>query len=284
LELQQTEGHFDAFVRLKSFTTLVYNKSIYLPINFTSISKKYESEGWRRMTSFLLCDNHIQIRWEKEQPEKKTKGIVVGADQGIKTTVTLSDTQTTVATCPHGHSLESIIDKVSRKKRGSKAFKRAVAHRTNYINYSVNRLNLSNIKEVRFEEIKNINHGRRTSRKMRSWTNTTIRDKVSDVCIRSGVRFELASSIYRSQRCSGCGIVLKANRKGKIYRCKRCNMEMDADLNAACNHSVDLVDIPYSLMHEKLNRQGFYWLAPTEENPRGLFDLTMQELIVPAQN
>lgn len=58
-----------------------------------------------------------------------------------------------------------------------------------------------------------------------------------------------------------------ANRKGKIYSCKHCGNEMDADLNASLNHAIDLPDIPYTLRKMKINRgNGFYW------KPDGFYD------------
>ena len=38
---------------------------------------------------------------------------------------------------------------------------------------------------------------------------------------------------YTSQTCSECGAVDAGSRKGKSYRCARCGMERDADVNAA---------------------------------------------------
>ena len=46
------------------------------------------------------------------------------------------------------HSLESIIQKLARKRKGSVAFKKAQDHRKNFINWSINRLNLKNVSEI----------------------------------------------------------------------------------------------------------------------------------------
>lgn len=40
---------------------------------------------------------------------------------------------------------------------------------------------------------------------------------------------------HTSQRCSKCGYVDKANRKGLQFKCKQCGFELNADLNAARN-------------------------------------------------
>ena len=161
----------------------------------------------------------------------------------------------------------SIIDKVSRKKKGSNAFAKAKTHQLNFVNWSINNLSFDEVKQLNLEKVWNINYKSNTSRKMKAWQNTIIRDKVEDRCKESGVRFQQQSSTYRSQRCSNCGNVRKANRKGKIYSCKNCGFEIDADLNASLNHAVNLPEIPYTLRKQNLNRGlGFLW------NPNGIYD------------
>ncbi|MBS3062164.1 MAG: transposase [Candidatus Diapherotrites archaeon] len=45
----------------------------------------------------------------------------------------------------------------------------------------------------------------------------------------------LVPSKYTSQECSICGYVEKSNRKGALFRCKKCLHSLNADLNAARN-------------------------------------------------
>ena len=57
-----------------------------------------------------------------------------------------------------------------------------------------------------------------------------------------------------------CGWVHKSNRKGKTFKCTRCNFTTDADLNAASNHETELCDANIA-WYNHLNRStGFYWL------------------------
>jgi hypothetical protein len=42
---------------------------------------------------------------------------------------------------------------MTRKQKGSKSFKRTSNHRKNFINWSINQLNLDNIKEIGLERI-----------------------------------------------------------------------------------------------------------------------------------
>lgn len=265
IDWKETEGEFNGFIRLKSI--FKDRTEIKIPIKFHRQSKKLKSIGTMK-TSFLVSNNHIDIRWEIEDKPKKTEGITVGADQGFKDVLTCSDKQSTPKTDPHGHSLESILGQMTRARKGSKRFKRLQDHRKNFINYSLNRINLSGIKQLNLENIWNIGYKNKTSRRLSHWTNTLIRDKVEDLCLTEGVSLVFQSSTYRSQRCSSCGLVRKSNRKGKNYSCKECGLEVDADFNASLNHEQVLPEIPYEVRKLNLNRKGFYWL----EN--GLFDLT----------
>ena len=255
----ETNNKFEGFVRLKSITKT--KLIIKIPIKFSKHTRKLMNKsGSTMLNSFLISEKFIDIRWKFDDPPKKEKGAVIGADQGFKDVLTLSDKQATPKYCPHGHSLESILRKMSSLKEGSVSFRRAQSHRTNFVNWSINQLNLKSVKQVNLEKIWNIGYKSRSSRILSYWTNTAIRDKVFDYCLEHGVHVKEQSCTYRSQRCSGCGIVRKANRKGKVYNCKHCKLQIDADLNASLNLAIDLPEIPYTLRKSRNNLgNGFYW-------------------------
>lgn len=217
----------------------------------------------KQLASLLVSETKVDVRFSITPPaRKKTTQKTVGADTGLKTVLTLSDGQRTPKYNNHGYSLESICSSIARKRKGSKAFSKAQKHRTNFINWSINQLNFSYVKEVRLEKVSNINHGRRVSRLMQSWTNSDIQRKVVSLLEEQNVSVKLQSSAYRSQRCSSCGIVRKANRKGKIYSCNRCGFVCDADLNAAHNHEQNLPPIPDAFFRTGVNTgHGFLWTS-----------------------
>lgn len=269
-DIEAAPGRFGYFLRIKSIGTSFGH--IKIPIQLTKHSKMLSSGELKN--SFLITNRAVNLRWEIEDPPKQP-GRIVGCDQGKTTILSLSDGTTTPCACPHGHTLTSVIDKICRKRKGSKAFAKAQDHRKNIINWSINQLNLIGVGEVRLEEVININYGRRVPSSLRHWTNTLIRDKVEDLCERNGVHFKLQSSTYRSQRCSECGFVHKSNRKGKLFVCSNCHLAIDADINAARNHEQDLPDVPKGIVGLKINRTGFFWL------PNGFFDVTGVEIGVP---
>ena len=231
------------------------------------------------LNSFSIGSQYISLRVDIKNTNKNEGTKIVGIDQGYKDVATLSDKQTTPKEDIHHHSLETIIGKLSRKKKGSDAFFKSQEHRKNFINWSINQLNFDGVKEVRLEKIWNIGYKNKTSRKLSHWTNTLIRDKIKRKCEELEVPVIEQDSSYRSQRCSCCGLVRKANRKGKVYKCKVCGYEADADYNASLNHAIDLPDIDWKFRSQRNNLgKGFYW------KESGLFSFDGVELRVPLSN
>ena len=265
---------FDGFLKITSMSkTLGF---IEIPVKFHRQVNNLQKRGYKQKTTWFVSLDKVCSTWEKPLPTKKQSGRKVGADQGIKTCLTLSDGQITPP-CNHGHSLESIMQKLSRCKKGSKGFANVQEHRKNYINWSIKQLNLTDINEIGYENVKNIRYGKNQSNYMKSWTFTTIRTAVERRCEEAGVQLNQQGSIYRSQRCSSCGFVHKKSRNKKQFTCTQCGHCLDADLNGALNHEVNLVDIPYSLLSRKLNMTGFYWLES------GLYSIDGEEITVPRQ-
>lgn len=259
---------FDGYIRLTSLTKT--KMEIRIPIKHTKHSRKLLKKG-KLKTSFLIGKNKVDMRWEITV-KKKIKGKTIGADQGMKDVLTCSDKQVTPQIDVHGHSLESIMRKMVGKRKGSKNFKKSQDHRENFVNWSINKIDFSNIQQVNLERIWNINYKSKTSKLMSHWVNTLIRDKVVSISEELGVQVNHQSSTYRSQRCSECGMVRKSNRKGKVYTCKHCGLIIDADYNASKNHEQNLLEIPYSFRNLQLNRKGFFWLES------GLFNLEGESL------
>jgi transposase len=271
VEFVTPETTFDGFVVLKSLGK-TYNK-IILPIKFHRHTNKLKSNNYKQKTTWLVSEKELCSIWEREIPEKKPSGIKVGADQGLVDCLTLSDGQVTKSDI-HGHSLQSIIKKLTKKQKGSKSYKKTQTHRTNYINWSINQLNFDNINELGFENVKNVRLGKNTSSLLKGWTYTEIASKIEDKCLNEGVLLTKHGSVYRSQRCNQCGFVHKGNRKSKLFKCRHCSYECDADLNGALNHESDIKELSFDFMRLKLNVTGFFWKLS------GCYDLDGEEITV----
>ena len=269
----ETETSFDGWFEMFSLGK-VYGK-LYFPVKRHRHLNKLA--GGKQLAGILVSETRIDVRFAKEPPARlECATQTVGGDTGLKSVLTLSDGQVTPFFDSDGYSLDTICERLARRKKGSKAFERTQTHRTNFINWTINQLNFGHIKELRLERVKNINYGRRAPRHMQAWTNSDIQRKVERLMEERNVSVKLQSPTYKSQRCSSCGNVRKANRKGKVYTCRRCGFIGDADLNAACNHAQNLSPIPDAFFRTKKNLgHGFLWTSS------GCFTLSEAELAVP---
>jgi IS605 OrfB family transposase len=253
-------GKFDGWVILGS---LGNSLSIRIPFKKTKHFNKMLVNG-KIKSCIRLSKNDLTFMFEFDMPKKVESGEVLGVDIGQNEIISCSNGQV-ISKDFHGHSYKSICEKLSRKKKGSKAFRRAEAHRSNYINWSVNQLNLSGVKVVKRENIKNMRKGRRVNRKLSHWNYAELFGRLDSKLNDAGVQIVKICSTYTSQRCSSCGWVRKGNRKGKLFKCLSCGFSLDSDLNAAKNISFELPAISREQRLRKENRTGFYWLSSEQE-------------------
>lgn len=267
----QEGKHFDLFIYIK---TIGNKMEFRIPIKHTVISRKWMKQGTLKNSIRLISgkENSLCLIFDIPDKPKKETGNILGADQGQLTVLSLSDKQTT-SKDKDGYNLDIIQEKLARRQKGSKRFKKAQEHRKNHINWSLNQLNFFKTKEVRLEKIKQIRSKKKTGRKMTHWSYTLIRDKLISLSETKGFCFKEVNNEFRSQRCSSCGWVRKSNRKGKTFNCDLCSFTTDSDLNAASNLSIDLFEIPFWVRSKKINRQGFYW------NHDGLFSKSHEPIV-----
>ena len=262
--------HFDHVLILSSLGK-TFGK-IIIPFNYHKHTRKLESQG-KLLKGLMISKTNIKLVFEMELPEKKNEGITVGADQGINTCVTLSDNQTTPKN-KHGQDLNSILNKLNKKQKGSKSFHKTLEQRNNYINWSINQLNFSNISQINLEKISNFRYKKRTSKILNYFNESLIRQKLIDRAQQFGVQIVEQPSPFRSQRCSSCSYVSKKNRKKKDFSCKHCFFQADADLNASLNHEIEL-PFSFSLFASLRDIKEFFW------KEEGFFNLDGSEITVP---
>ena len=252
---------FDIWVTLSS---LGNKMKIKIPVKRHKNYNQHSLNG-KLKKGIRLGKTKATFMFDLPDAEKNVDGDIVGLDMGIINTFSTSQGVSSMSDS-HGHSLVTIQEKLTRKTKGSLAFKRTQEHRTAYINWSVKQLNLNNIKELRIENLKNVRKYKRTSRKLSHWTYTEIKDKIIARCEENGVRLVLRPYAYSSQRCSQCGWTQKANRNGKRFCCKHCHYVADADINASINLSLDLPEFPRSELHLRKNLIGFFYELGGREN------------------
>ncbi len=235
-----------------------------LPIKRNAHFNKLMEEGVLKQ-GIRLSLKEATFMFSLEKPVEVTEGSTLGIDIGYSTVLSCSDGSSS-SKDNHGHDLSSIISKMSNKKAGSRAFERACNHRTNYINWTINQLNLNEVNLVKLEDIQNLRKGSKSSKKLNHWTYSDIFRKIESYCEELGVLIQKVNPTYTSQRCSHCGWVRKSNRKGKKFKCTACGFEHDADLNAARNIALPLRSISKQQRLRALNKVGFYWVLEGQEH------------------
>jgi len=260
LDLEPTTNGFDGWLTLSS----VGNKiKLELPFKKTKHVNKMLQRG-KLKAGVRLSSKGVTLMFDVEEPTPRTDGKTIGIDIGVRKVISCSNGFQSKEDV-HGWNLSKIQQRLSRRKKGSKGFRRAQEHRSNHVNWSINKLNLDGISQVRLEDIKHLRRGRSSSRYLSHFTYAAIFGKLKRACEDSGVQTSKVSPTYTSQRCSGCGWVRKGNRKGDRFGCDACGMTMDSDLNASLNISLKLQPIRKKQRLERVNRKGFYWHAPGQE-------------------
>lgn len=260
--LIQSSGEFNEFINLR----LPYRDpkgkhrkslTIKLPIKYHKHSLKFSK--WKRLNTIKLLKindkYYLNFFYEKEEPIKKKTGDVIGIDQGYKNLITCSSKKVI------GDKISNLYQKISRKKQGSKSFKRSLIERNNYINQCINSdLNILNLKELIIEDLKKVKHkskfSKKVNNKLQRWVYSKVVCKLEFICQENGVLLTKVNPAYTSQRCSCCGYVNKENRKASQFKCLQCGIKIDADYNAAINISRMGVYNP----HNQQNQKFYYFL------------------------
>ena len=245
---------FDGWITL---TCLGNNLKLKLPFKKHKHFNKMLENG-KIKTGVRLSKKNITFMFNIEDTKLKDEGTTLGIDIGQTTTLSCSDNQS-LNSCPHGHTYATICARLARKKKGSKAFGRSETHRSNYLHYIVNKLNLDGVRIVNRENIKNLRKFSNTSRKLKHWNYAELFDVLDNKLAEQGVLVNKINPTYTSQRCSMCGWTQKANRKGKQFKCDKCFHEQDADLNASKNLALNLTSIKKLERLQHKSRIGFYW-------------------------
>ena len=102
-------------------------------------------------------------------------------------------------------------------------------------------MNFDDIKQVVVEALKNVKKNSKGrlrksfNNKLQRWSYPNVLGKLESVCEVQGIEFTSVNPAYTSQTCSLCGHVDKKSRSGENFKCTRCQMSMDADINASKN-------------------------------------------------
>ena len=249
---------FDGWVQLRNSKREkghLNKQNIMIPFKRTKHFNKRFKTG-KLAKSIMLSLEEITFCFEYETKYKEA-GKTIGIDIGISDLYNCSDGQKSAKL--NGKDLSDIQRELARKTKGSKAFGRKQIERDNYIRWAIKQISLEDVALVRREDLKDVRKYRRLSRFMQAWTYRDIVSYIDSYCEEQNVFVQTVKPTYTSQRCSRCGWVQKANRKGKMFECRSCGYTADADFNASCNIASSLVPISTEVRLAHSNKDGFYW-------------------------
>jgi len=230
------------FVKIEEFKGVAFDLAISfasglpkitIPINRTAHMNRFLGQEWRTGSTIRLGMDErgvwVELIFEKERPELRTEGEVIGIDRGFRKAFVTSDGQEI------GAELRGQI-------RGKdKRSKRAYRHVKTELFRHLKRLKLEGIKTIMLEDLRYIKRGKRgtfsrqVNRLLSFWSLTRAVNWLRCRCEELGVRIKFVSPYKTSQRCHSCGKIDSKNRKGERFRCVSCGHEDDADHNAAKN-------------------------------------------------
>jgi putative transposase len=81
-------------------------------------------------------------------------------------------------------------------------------------------------------------HGSRFRKMLGSWSPAELQSFMEYKAVDAGKITVYINPKHTSQRCSRCSYIDKNNRYGSSFKCKNCDFELNADLNASRNIEV----------------------------------------------
>jgi putative transposase len=229
---------FDYWLKL---STLKKGRRTALPITSTAVLNKWLSVPLAKLKKGcgLGIDPDgvpfVLLYVEIPKLPVRQNGKQVGCDAGQNKLVTLSDRRM------YGLEMIKLLNKIDRRKKGSKGKQRALRERDNYLGYILNQLPYEELSLLVAEDLKGIKHGknpkrsRKFRRKSAAWTVARLLERMEHKCNENRVLFATVPAFYTSQTCPECGHVAEDNRKDQTFKCVECDYLDDADVVGALN-------------------------------------------------
>ena len=232
LQVPKDAKGYDAWLHLAS----ICNKIVLdIPIKFHKHYNALRERG-KRMESYIISEDRVQLCFEIETGTKKTEGEVVGLDTGINALASTSDGK------QYGQDVKNLIEIIKRKQHGSKKQKRARRALRQRIDEIAKEVVIDK-QLVVVEKLKNLNHNTKVKRRLTknirrslgAWAYRYWLERLQWATEDNRVSFRTVSPAYTSQRCNACGHTERGNRSGEVFLCRSCGHTNNADINAAKN-------------------------------------------------
>lgn len=126
-----------------------------------------------------------------------------------------------------------------KKLKVRKVFYRLNCIRNDYNNKIVNEITRTKLKYITIEDLKisNMMKNKHLSKAIQEQNLYTIRNKLINKCKERNIELRIVDTFFPSSKlCSSCGNIKKDLKlKDRIYKCDKCGLELDRDLNASIN-------------------------------------------------
>ncbi|MCI0562784.1 MAG: transposase [Nitrososphaera sp.] len=234
VSIDEGDNSFDLWLRL---STLNKGSPINLPTKATKVLRKWLS---RENASIIQgCELHLDylIIWvELPYQPIKPEGSILAIDLGEVILAADSDKNF------YGKELQAILDKIKRRKQGSKGQKQARIERDNYINRCLKRLPWKELRFLGKEKLNGIKKGRTGKKKYKSfrkarapWNQGWVRTRINHLAQENRVLSVNYDPRNTSRKCPMCSEVHEGNRQGRLFRCLFCGYSEHSDYVGALN-------------------------------------------------
>lgn len=202
-----------------------------IPTKRTSVLDKWLTRrGAHLVRGCGLTDGDLLQLWvEVPEPEKRVSGRILGVDVGASPLLATSDGEFL------GLDFRAVMDKVRRRRPGSKGKRRARVERDDQIRLCSKRLPWGDIRALAYEDLSGIKLGKRKGRsrsfrrRMASWRPQLVEARLNCLAAENGVLALSVPGWGNSTTCPGCSFRSRRNRNGSLFRCGRCGLVDDAD-------------------------------------------------------
>lgn len=203
------------------------------PIPSTKPLNEKLTKGWkmgRTIRLGLRGDRlFIDLLVEKERPQRRLEGHVVGMDSNYKNGLVFSDGQN-VAT-----ELHQVIQGFAKRQKHTRVEMKSM------MGQAMKRIDFSQIKMLVIEYLKKVKHGNRGTfsrvfnRRLSHWLYAYTASLLVRHCEERGIEVQRKDPWKTSQRCHAYGKWDRRNRRGDRFKCVHCGHADHADFNASKN-------------------------------------------------
>lgn len=255
----------------RTINILTLEGRVKLPIFVPKYFEQYL--GWKRCSGDLFQTKgktYLHLVFEREIEDVQPSGKHVGIDRGIKNIAVVSDNRFF-----GGEKIKQVSERYerlrsslqSKKTRSSKRHLRKISHSERLFRKDANHCIAKKIvaglekgttivlekltgirggaKKLTLEERQ---AGKKTLRKpqrkeVNKWNFFQFEQFLKYKAENHGCKVVYIDARYTSQRCSKCGHIAKSNRKCQsLFKCKKCNFQVNADLNGSRNIVLKYLD------------------------------------------